>query len=55
MSKRNQLSAAYLLSLALSGLRKQAGRLTSTSALAQGSGLSRSVLWNLGLAQTALR
>ena len=38
----------------LSGLRKQAGRLTSTSALAQGSGPSRSVLWNLGLAQTAL-
>ena len=51
---RQWAQSAESLSLALSGLRKQAGRLTSTSALAQGSGLSRSVLWNLGLAQTAL-
>ncbi|MFO0655288.1 MAG: hypothetical protein U0787_09425 [Polyangia bacterium] len=43
-----------VLSQALAGLRRQAGRLTSTSALAQGSHLSRSVLWNLGLSQTAL-
>ena len=47
---RRWTEMAESLSQALAGLRRQAGRLTSTSALAQGSGLSRSVLWNLGLA-----
>ena len=45
---------AERLAQALTALKKQAGRLTSTSALAQASQLSRQVLWNLGFAQTAL-
>lgn len=45
--------AAEVLGQALQGVRKQAGRFSSSSVLAGGSGLSRAVLWNLGIAQTA--
>jgi len=51
---RRWTEMADVLTQALAGLRRQAGQLTSTTALAQTSGLSRQVLWNLGLAQTAL-
>jgi hypothetical protein len=45
--------ASDVLSRALQCIRRQAGRFTSNSVLAGGSGLSRAVLWNLGIAQTA--
>lgn len=45
--------AAEALGQALQCIRRQAGRFSSSSVLAGGSGLSRAVLWNLGIAQTA--
>lgn len=51
---RRWSEAVTVLQQALSCVRRQAGRFLNTSALGSGSGLSRCVLWNLGLSQTAL-
>jgi hypothetical protein len=46
--------AAETFALALAGVKRQAGRFSANSVLAGGAGLSRAVLWNLGLSQTAV-
>lgn len=51
---RRWSDAALVLQQALSCVRRQAGRFLGSGSLGSGSGLSRSVLWNLGLSQTAL-
>lgn len=52
---RRWREAQTVLLSALACVRKQAGRLSTTPALSSSTGLSRAVLWNLGLAQTALK
>lgn len=52
---RRWSEALTVLTQALQCVRRQAGRLSSTPALSSSTGLSRAVLWNLGLAQTALK
>jgi hypothetical protein len=52
---RRWSEAQSVLLQALQCVRKQAGRLSTTPALSSSTGLSRAVLWNLGLAQTALK
>jgi|JI8StandDraft_1071087.scaffolds.fasta_scaffold63425_2 hypothetical protein len=46
--------AVGVLQQALACVRKQAGRFTGPSAMGSSSGLSRAVMWNLGIALTAL-
>lgn len=46
--------AVEVFTLALAGVRRQAGRFSGSSVLSGGAGLSRAVLWNLGISQTAI-
>lgn len=52
---RRWSEALAMLQQALQCVRRQAGRLSGNPALSSSTGLSRAVLWNLGLAQTALK
>jgi len=51
---RRWQKAAETFSQALQGVRRQASRFSSSSVLGGGAGINRAVLWNLGIAQTAI-